>query len=63
MADVTVNGHPETKGTGHGPRPMLRRRGFRMSMPVVDGTRQRLDELGPKKFADWMRGRKPRPDD
>jgi pyruvate carboxylase len=27
-------------------------------MPVVDGTRQRLDALGPKGFADWMRGQK-----
>jgi pyruvate carboxylase len=27
-------------------------------MPVVDGNQQRLDALGPKDVADWMRGQK-----
>jgi len=56
LADVTVNGHPEAKGRPE-PSPLV-------AKPVVpfiegavpDGTKQRLDQLGPKKFAEWMRG-------
>ncbi len=55
LADVTVNGHPETRGR---PRPKTD-----AAAPVVpfvggdapDGTKQRLDALGPVKFAAWMR--------
>ena len=58
LADVTVNGHPETKGRPE-PSPLA-------AKPVVpyingaipDGTKQRLDSLGPKKFAEWMRNEK-----
>ncbi|QBR71189.1 pyruvate carboxylase [Beijerinckiaceae bacterium] len=57
IGDVTVNGHPETRGRAKPPataRP-----------PVVphfpagtnqDGTRQLFQKLGAKKFAEWMRG-------
>ena len=54
LADVTVNGHPETKNrprpsSEHAlPIPPL------FKAPIVDGTRQKLDELGPRGFADWM---------
>ncbi|GLS30332.1 pyruvate carboxylase [Mesorhizobium albiziae] len=55
LADVTVNGHPETRGR---PRPNAE-----AAPPVVPyvngsvpaGTKQLLDDLGPKKFASWMR--------
>ena len=58
LADVTVNGHPETRGRA-APNPEA-------AAPVVpwftgqvpDGTRQMLDELGPEKFAAWMRAQK-----
>ncbi|MEJ6783604.1 pyruvate carboxylase [Aminobacter sp. Piv2-1] len=58
LADVTVNGHPETRGRAV-PNPEA-------AAPVVpwftgaipDGTRQKLDDLGPEKFAAWMRGQK-----
>jgi pyruvate carboxylase len=58
IADVTVNGHPEVKGR---PSPSLD-----AALPVVpyttndivDGTKQKLDELGPKKFSKWMRVQK-----
>ncbi|PWK76366.1 pyruvate carboxylase [Aminobacter sp. AP02] len=58
LADVTVNGHPETRGRAV-PNPEA-------VAPVVpwftgaipDGTRQRLDEIGPEKFAAWMRDQK-----
>ncbi|MDP9837364.1 pyruvate carboxylase [Neorhizobium huautlense] len=56
LADVTVNGHPETKG-----RPEPSENAAKPVLPYVDGdiqsgTKQKLDELGPKKFAEWVRG-------
>ncbi|MGI2034755.1 pyruvate carboxylase [Rhizobium panacihumi] len=55
LADVTVNGHPETKG-----RPEPSANAAKPVLPYVDGeiqsgTKQKLDELGPKKFAEWVR--------
>lgn len=58
LADVTVNGHPEAKGR---PKPS-----DDIAPPVVPysegpiaaGTKQKLDELGPQKFAGWIRGQK-----
>lgn len=58
IADVTVNGHPETKGRGD---PVV------SSLPLTpplfrdapeEGTRQLLARLGPKKFAAWMKEQK-----
>ena len=58
IADVTVNGHPETRGRArpdpHAPRPVP---------PVFDskppdGTKQRLDRDGPEKFTRWVRDEK-----
>lgn len=55
IADVTVNGHPETRGRPlpdpHAPKPVA---------PVFpglpkDGTKQRLDRDGAHAFAAWMR--------
>ncbi|SOC37784.1 pyruvate carboxylase [Rhizobium subbaraonis] len=58
LADVTVNGHPEAKGR---PKPS-----DDIAPPVVPysegpiaaGTKQKLDQLGPQKFAEWIRGQK-----
>ncbi|WP_306149756.1 MULTISPECIES: pyruvate carboxylase [unclassified Roseibium] len=58
IADVSVNGHPETKDRVRPPKDA--------AAPVVPdfgdekpkGTRQLLDELGPKGFADWMKAEK-----
>jgi pyruvate carboxylase len=55
IADVSVNGHPETRSRA---RPLQD-----AMLPEVpdfgdnkpDGTRQLLDKLGPKGFADWMK--------
>ncbi|MEN5298900.1 pyruvate carboxylase [Brucella sp. TWI559] len=59
VADVTVNGHPETKGRAEPVRdaakPIVPWFGDR---PVADGTKQLLDKLGPQKFAEWMRNEK-----
>ena len=60
LADTLVNGNPLVKG-----RPAAARRApaplpayDRLSAPPP-GTRTRLMELGPEKFAAWVRGRKP----
>ncbi|MCM2292596.1 pyruvate carboxylase [Allorhizobium sp. BGMRC 0089] len=58
LADVTVNGHPETKG-----RPMPSAKAPKPIVPYIKaevqpGTKQKLDELGPKAFAEWMRNEK-----
>jgi len=58
LADVSVNGHPETRGRA---RPNVQ-----AADPVVpyldaaipDGTKQKLDALGPDGFARWMREEK-----
>ena len=54
IADVTVNGHPETRGK---PAPAAGARvpeAPRFGNERADGSKQRLDKLGPKGFADWM---------
>ena len=59
VADVTVNGHPETKGRAvpslDAAKPQVPWFGDKR---VTDGTKQLLDKLGPKKFAEWMRNEK-----
>ncbi|GGA95495.1 pyruvate carboxylase [Brucella endophytica] len=59
LADVTVNGHPETKGRA---RPSADAAWPKVPhVPdgkIADGTKQRLDALGPKQFAEWMRNEK-----
>ena len=58
LADVTVNGHPETRGR---PKPEADAAPPVIPWftgPVPDGTKQKLDALGPEKFAAWLRARK-----
>ncbi|RUM96086.1 pyruvate carboxylase [Pseudaminobacter arsenicus] len=58
LADVTVNGHPETRDralpNADAAAPVIPW----FSGPIQDGTKQRLDALGPQKFAAWMREQK-----
>ncbi|RMA43100.1 pyruvate carboxylase [Rhodophyticola porphyridii] len=54
IADITVNGHPETEG-----RPLPRSDIKQPKAPpqraeIVPGTRNLLDEKGPQAVADWM---------
>ena len=55
LADITVNGHPETKGyDGHAapvanPKPPAQR-----AEPMM-GTRNLLEQKGPQAVADWMK--------
>ncbi|RTL93734.1 MAG: pyruvate carboxylase [Hyphomicrobiales bacterium] len=58
LADVSVNGHPETRG-----RPMPKANAAAPVVPylnghIPDGSKQRLDALGPEKFAGWMRAQR-----
>jgi len=59
LADVIVNGNPLVKGRAAAarrhPAPLPEVDRF---APPPDGTRQRLQELGPAKFAAWVRGQK-----
>ncbi|MCI5075115.1 pyruvate carboxylase [Oricola sp.] len=59
LADVTVNGHPETKGRPKPPAdaapPIVPWPGI----PIPEGgTKRKLDELGPEGFAKWLRAEK-----
>ncbi|MFP4275493.1 MAG: pyruvate carboxylase, partial [Paracoccaceae bacterium] len=55
IADITVNGHPETKGR---PRPPADIKEPRAPKPRVEtpppGTKTLLEEKGPQAVADWM---------
>ncbi len=57
IADVTVNGNPEVanrpKPPAHALLPTLPKGLPRAAVP---GTRQKLDDLGPEGFRDWMLG-------
>nr|WP_316656900.1 pyruvate carboxylase [uncultured Gellertiella sp.] len=58
LADVTVNGHPEAKG-----RPRPSPDAARPVVPFIKGhvpagTKQMLESMGPKGFAEWMRNEK-----
>ena len=57
IGDVIVNGNPEVKGRARPKQPVFPRlpRGI-LKTPPPDGTKQRLDALGPVKFAEWMLG-------
>ena len=56
IADITVNGHPETAGRS---KPAADARKAKPPVQMLGtwqaGTRQLLDERGPKAVADWMK--------
>ena len=59
LGDVIVNGNELVKGRAVSPRrepaPIPQ---FDRSVPVPEGTRDKLKELGPEKFAQWVRDQK-----
>ncbi len=58
IADVSVNGHPESRGRATPPAYARAPLAPHFDKPVIDGTRQRLEQLGAKGFAQWMRDQK-----
>ncbi len=58
IADVSVNGHPETKGRTLPTEGLAAPCAPWFDTEIVDGTRQRLERDGPQKFAQWMRAEK-----
>jgi len=58
IADVTVNGHPDTRGRTRPPEEGLVVPPPHFDRPPADGAKQRLDRDGPEAFAKWMRGEK-----
>jgi len=58
IADITVNGHPETAGRV---KPAAEVRSPKPPAPLADaamGTRNLLEQKGPQAVADWMRAQK-----
>lgn len=58
IADVSVNGHPETKNRQMPAEDSLTPKAPWYETDSVDGTRQRLERDGPEKFAQWMKEQK-----
>ncbi|WP_375566280.1 pyruvate carboxylase [Oceaniradius stylonematis] len=60
LADVTVNGHPETKGRPKPPAHAVPPEPPFVGGPVPEGgTKRMLDEMGPAKFGQWLREHDP----
>lgn len=57
LGNVAVNGNPEMKGRKLPPLPLPRPQLPRtdLAVPPPHGTRDRLLELGPQRFAEWMK--------
>ncbi len=58
LADVTVNGHPEARGRAKPNAEAAAPHVPYLEAPIPDGTKQKLDALGPEGFAKWMRAEK-----
>jgi len=58
IADVTVNGHPDTRGRDRPPKDGLVVPPPRFDKPPQKGARERLAADGPDAFARWMRNEK-----
>ena len=55
IADVTINGHPETRGRAMPPASARTPQIVPAAHEPAEGTKQKLDALGPAGFAAWMR--------
>ena len=54
IGEVIVNGNPEVKGRARPKQPVFPRLPRMALGSPPAGTKQKLDELGPEKFAQWM---------
>jgi pyruvate carboxylase len=61
LGDVIINGRPEVKGKYNPQKelPEPKVPSYAVGMPVPKGMRDRLLEMGPEKFAAWVRKQKP----
>jgi len=55
IAEVTINGHPDTRGRSRPTADARPAHAPRFGHPATNGTRQILERLGPKRFANWMK--------
>ena len=55
VADVTVNGHPETRGRAKPPADARKPEAPIFGVMPKDGTKQLFDRMGAEKFAQWMK--------
>jgi pyruvate carboxylase len=55
IADVTLNGHPDTRGRSKPLAGTPAPEAPQFGLKPLEGTRQLLEQLGPKGFADWMK--------
>jgi pyruvate carboxylase len=55
IADITVNGHPETAGRARPPAEARAPKAPRLRADPAMGTRNLLEQKGPQAVADWMR--------
>ena len=58
IADITVNGHPETKGRPMPAADLKEARAPRLRAEPMMGTRNLLEQKGPQAVADWMKAQK-----
>lgn len=58
IADVTINGHPEARGRPRPPADARKPVAPHFGAVPPEGSRQRLDQLGPAGFAAWMKAEK-----
>ncbi len=58
IADITVNGHPETAGRPKPPAEVRSPKPPKLRAAPSPGTRNLLDEKGPQAVADWMASQK-----
>ncbi|RYD93610.1 MAG: ATP-grasp domain-containing protein, partial [Sphingobacteriales bacterium] len=59
LAEISVNGHPDVKHPD--PKRTFEKPislPFEASKGFADGTKQRLDKMGPEAFADWLKAEK-----
>ncbi|MDQ2089286.1 pyruvate carboxylase [Marimonas arenosa] len=58
IADITVNGHPETQGRPKPPADLRAPKPPKAEADPAPGTKQLLDQNGPQAVADWMKAQK-----
>ncbi|MFN7224015.1 MAG: pyruvate carboxylase [Paracoccaceae bacterium] len=58
IADITVNGHPETAGRAKPPAEAKAPKAPKMRSEPAMGTRNLLEQKGPQAVADWLRAQK-----